>query len=1126
MGSDVKLDLHILNSKDNTLSENSGTLYTTGPMNLKIDGRLKSTGTVESHGDFRMMGKGSFSSAGQFKPRGTVKVHIDQFENLTDVLLNKKASFKGRVFDNKRQILCEDDMDFEVSESLSNAEMSLLKSKKTLTIQNAGQVLNNGFLEGVTGTVVQGARFINNHLVSTLSGSLKLHVTNLINNHVISNAAGPIHLIVTKGENKGKLSAMGTMVVEVMELFTVAQQSKDGDVLAQDSFTLRGPGRLVNDGMIHSKGVFNQEGTLENKREFVAKSIDLKPGSVLENTGTFSSHSTLTGTNIKTLKNTGTITSKDKYHLVVQDFTNSGTLTSQSGEGYLSITKGSNSGTLESHKDLTLFIDHPFESSGVIQSEGYVFVKGKGKLTNKGTLNSKDALSIETSLDNSGTAHGKTVDLLKNSKIDNTQTGAISSDSSIQSIGVLTNDGALEAKTTLTVGNTFTNSGKVHGHKVDLLEGTSVHNKKAGTVCSDSSLNGTDIKVFKNEGSITSKKKYHLEIKDFTNTGTLTSTTGEGYIEIVRGTNGGALSASGALKISIGESLACTGSIASTGAVTFVGKSAHSQLEVKTKEGVVKGEKGVLFQADKGVLTVKSDSLSKISSPEDITFLQGVTLQNKGNVTSKKTLSLSQTSLQNGGTLKGQTLSAPQLESLTNGRGAVVEGENLLVPKLHSLDDKGLIQSGNDFSLKNAQKLNLEGKIVSKGKINISTQIPLVNKGDLSGEGGVSLSSSHLTNTGNITSKSGETLIESSEIVNDGTIRGETKVTITGLNNTRATHIKSLGLISSSKAVQLKANKILMSHQIEGDAIHLDILRFEGGLMKHLKPKTTLKVTSENGISIPLAHVPYGLIINGSFSLPSNLEVEGSLVLSHPCPLTLSKKLSVKGDLIAKISGKFINEGVVTVGKSTTITSNSLQNKGTFSGATTLAITTTGQLLNEQTLFSGGDMTINAGSLNNTKDALIQSSGHLNLTSRSHIHNIEGSIDANTITLNGKTLKNFRKFTPVNRTVGKGKDQHTFKGFTADGTSIPTILSAGKMILNIPQIINEAGHIVSELDSVNPVFHTFHNLSKRLEITEHWKGRRGKKKQEIHPTIIDAVIHARVLELEGDGIKSAETANE
>ena len=589
-----------------------------------------------------------------------------------------------------------------------------------------------------------------------------------------------------------------------------------------------------------------------------------------------------------------------------------------------------NSGSLISQGDLQV-------RTSTLQQQGMLLAQGNnsvvaGQLSNDGEI-SGSSLNIQSGAINNG------------GKLLSTGDARITADS-VQQRGTLSASNTNQ----LNVTGTLNNSGEVSGSSLNIHSGSLLN---SGNLLGSQQ---TDITsgILQQDGTLSSQGRLQLKVADrLSNSGELSGNS----LDITSGTldNSGKMISSGdalltANRLNQDGTLSAQGNAALNIADTFSnsGNMVSQRLQIDAPTLINSGE--MVSHSD---VVMNGDTLQQngsLTARGDAQLTARGWLENQGAISSQNALILNSAQLRNTGSLTAPnlTLNAGQI---TN--SGLLQGTKLLSFHTGQLDNlaAGTISSDNDFALALPQ-LNNSGLITS-GKTLTVTGDQLNNSGEINAASlNATLKNLHNQQGGKLLADD-QLRLQGDALINQGTMAA-------GTLNSDVSQITNSGTVQGDKALSLQGSALtnngtlLSAGQLNVQQQTLD----NSGLMqgKQLTVKADRWKNSGNALS------------EADADLQSDTLVNSGKILGQQSIALNANHTDNSGWLIAQaltLRGDMINSGLIQGNQQITLQGSQLDNQqggqllsdGTLDGDFVA--------LNNHGAMQAGEMTLNAGTLQN-----------------------------------------------------------------------------------------------------------------------------------------------------------------
>ncbi|WP_370426528.1 hemagglutinin repeat-containing protein [Pantoea vagans] len=628
-----------------------------------------------------------------------------------------------------------------------------------------------------------------------------------------------------------------------------------------------------------------------------------------------------------------------------------------------------NSGSLTSQGDLQV-------RTSTLQQQGMLLAQGNnsvvaGQLSNDGEI-SGSSLNIQSGAINNGGRLLSTGDAL------------ISADS-VQQRGTLSASNINQ----LNVTGTLNNSGEVSGSSLNIHSGSLLN---SGNLLGSQQ---TDITsgTLQQDGTLSSQGRLQLKVADrLSNSGELSGNS----LDITSGTldNSGKMISSGdalltANRLNQDGTLSAQGNAALNIADTFSnsGNMISQRLQINAPTLINSGE-----MVSHGDVVINSDTLQQngsLTARGDAQLTARGWLENQGAISSQNALILNSAQLRNTG-----SLTAPNL-TLTAGQitnSGLLQGTKLLSFHTGQLDNlaAGTISFDNDFALALPQ-LNNSGLITS-GKTLTVTGDQLNNSGEINAaslsttlknlhnqQGGKLLADDQLRLQGDAlinqgTMAAGTLNSDVSQITNSGTVQGDKALSLQGsalTNNGTLLSAGQLGVkqqtLDNSGLIQGKQLTVKADHwQNSGNALSETDADLQSDTLVN-----SGKILGQQGIALKSDHTDNsGWLIAQALTLRGDMINSGLIQGNQQITLQGNQLDNQQGGQLLSdgtLDGDFValnNHGAMQAGEMT-FNAGTLQNDGTVLSGKAFTAVINGALTNSGSLLSQQQMNLQAAEIDN-----------------------------------------------------------------------------------------------------------------------------------------------------------------
>ena len=910
-----------------SITDTSGTITATGPLSLQAQtltltgtaiqsgsttaltataGALQTSNTqITSTGDLTAHAAGALSNqSGNWQSGGNIALNGASIDNTGGIVHSSgtlNAATPGILSNSAGQLLAGGNATVN-SASLINDHGQLASNQSTSVTAADGISNQSGVVSGVTALAVNvGSANLNNAGGSLLSG-----------------AASSITAGAT-ANNAGTIAATGPLTI------TTAQFDNTGGTVNSGSTLQAATQALINQGgLIQSTGAMsiNTQGqSLDNTHSgsaggiIAGTTLSMQTGNLDNSAGTIASYGDQTITTPGNLTNTG------------------GTIAAQ----------GSSNSTAPAH--LTLAVQGALTNSGTLYSAGQLQVNAASIADTSGTITTTGPLSLQaqslnlagTTIQSGGTTH-----------LTATQGALQASNTSLTSTGDLT------ASTTGALSN---QSGNWQSAGNIALNGTSVDNT-SGIIHSSGTLNAATPGILSNSG--------------------------------------GQLLAGGNATINSASLINDHGQIASNQATAI-----HALGGISNQSGTISGVTGLAINV--GTASVNNAAGALLSGGSS-TLTAGNTSNAVGTIAATGPLTMATAQLDNtGGTIAstaGNLTLTTEGQSLTNNNGHIQSAATAVVSTGALSNHAGLI-SANALTLATGSVDNTAGNIVAATALQANTQA-LANTGGLIQGGssvvlntqGQTLSNTQSGSTGGIVS-GGSLTVQTGALDNTGgylaSNGNQTIATQGDFTNTGGT-MTTLGGLSATVTGNL-------NNQSGSMAANQDV-----NLISNTLSNTTAQGANHAGsIAGRDVSLVAGTVANQGGSIQSAVDtvVTTSNFDNTGGTASAGQNLTVAATQLTNTGGSLLGNNIVTVNTA------SAAPAGTIASAGTVNLNDSGAYLNSGLLSAQGDLNITASGITNNAGATLTAGHNLTATTAGDLNNAGEISAANNTVLNvGGTLTN------------------------------------------------------------------------------------------------------------------------
>lgn len=736
--------------------------------------------------------------------------------------------------------------------------------------------------------------------------------------------------------------------------FTAPEFITSSGTLVADGLTLDGQ-RITNSGLLQANTQFNlhadaldnlASGALYSVRDLTLDLPQLTNQGLITTDGNLwlkgnalTNAGEINGVNLRldnaSLANqtAGRLLADDQLNVTGTALVNDG----QMAANTLQLTADSlqNHGVMQGDKALTLNAAE-IHNSGALRSDGTLDLRG-ASFENAGELSATDLLFTLTRQMNNR-ADGKIIakkgltltapELLNSGLLAGVNTqlnaGAILNSGTLQGTNALTATGKRlenqQAGKLLSGGElhlqnaTLTNAGLLQGKTLNLATGEWIN---SGNALGEAGVTATVSGSFSNHGNVLSQQQLDLNATNITNQGQLLAKVLTLHGDLL---NSGLLQGSDALAWT-GDQFTnqAQGQVTGGETLTLSGTSLNNQGQIQSRDAALTADtltnSGSVQALDRLKLNVdgRLDNQGAMLS-QNLFELTAAQLFNDGQLAAKS-LTLNTPQITNNGTVQGNDSLTLTTRNLTNAQSGQLVSGSALDLDLDKLDNAGLMQVNQRFTL--------------KGK-------DLLNRGDIQADALDFALSKTLNNQGGIVAKNGATL-NAPTLTNSGTLAGKT-LSLSG------TDIRNSGLVQGNDNADATASRI--TNDAAGKWISGGALTLNGGQL------TNAGAVQGATIGLTATSLDNGGTLNGLNGFTGTFSGK----LTNSGQIQSGGALNVSADSI-------LNPGRMT-GKTLALNARDLTNSGLWQGSDGLTLTgdTLATTATSRTL-TGGTLTLDAGQL-------------------------------------------------------------------------------------------------------------------------------------------------------------------
>ena len=439
-------------------------------------------------------------------------------------------------------------------------------------------------------------------------------------------------------------------------------------------------------------------------------------------------------------------------------------------------------------------------------------------------------------------------------------------------------------------------------------------------------------------------------------------------------------------------------------------------------------------------------------------------LNNAGQLTAGKGLTLQADSADNSGSLVAKGTLSAKAKQLTNS-GKLV-GDTLETDS-DTLDNRGDMLAGQKLKV-TANNVSQGGTVSAKGSADIAARDSLENKtgGSISSDNGLTLKTTQLTNNGTLSAA--QLGLESDAITNSGLMQGSQSLSLLGdnLDNQKAGSIATTGdlvlnlpdftnsgLLTGGGALKLSGDRLTNSGEINAASLISDNSAFNnlsGGKVLATGAMQLTNAQLDNAGQLASDQLELNAVtLNNS----GTVQGSGSLNLKADTLTNQNGGELLTGEKLTLNSGELANDGLLQGGvldvtadnwrnggnalsaqDATVKVRDNLTNSGKILGQQKLDVEAAGtdnsgwlaaqvltlhsDLVNSGLLQGTDGLTLQGGALTSNSSGQILTSGQATVTADTLVNS--GTIQADTLALNAQTLTNRGQWTANNLTLKGG----------------------------------------------------------------------------------------------------------
>lgn len=655
------------------------------------------------------------------------------------------------------------------------------------TISLSGQHITHSGTAKAKSITFTAPQFINNS-GTLVADSLTLDGQRITNSGLLqANTQFNLHADALENLASGALYSVRDLTLDLPELTNQGLITTDGNLWLKGNV-------LTNAGEINGVNLRLDNASLANQAagRLVANGQLSFTGAALVNDGQMAANNVqLTA---DSLRNHGVMQGNDALTLNATEISNSGALRT---DGTLELRGASfeNTGEL-SATDLLFALTRQMNN----RADGKIIAKNGLTLTapallNSGLLAGANTQLIASTILNSGTLQGTNALTATGKQLDN------------QLAGKLLSGGELHLQN-----DKLTNAGLLQGKTLNLATGEWVN---SGNALGEAGVTATVGGTFSNQGNVLSQQQLDLTAANTTNQGQLLAKVLTLHGDLL---NSGLLQGSDALAWTGDRFTNQTqGQVTGGETLTLSGTSLNNQGQIQSRDAALTADtltnSGSVQALDRLKLNVdgRLDNQGAMLS-QNLFELTAAQLFNDGQLAAKS-LTLTTPQLTNTGTVQGNDSLTLATRNLTNAQsGQLISGGSLDLD-LDKLDNAGLMQVNQRFTVKGNDLLN-RGDIQADA-LNFALSKTLNNQGGIVAKNDAVLNAPTLTNGGTL---AGKTLtLSGTDIRNSGLIQGNDNADATASRITN----DAAGKWISGGALTLNGGQLTNAGAVQGATIGL-----------------------------------------------------------------------------------------------------------------------------------------------------------------------------------------------------------------------------------------------------------------------------------------------------------------
>ena len=827
----VSAGLGVAQSSGNTELNNSrGVIQaTSGSLNLSVANLDNTQGSVYAYSDLSLVSSGAITNTGFIAAQGNATLSAKSLNSSSTGVLAAGIKADGTLANSG-------DLNITTTQALDAHGQNLAAGKNSLSSSNVNLSGSQTGGANIDITATSGDVNTANATVATagtLSILAKTHNNQTLNNTQGVLSAGQFNADVANLNNaNGQITQTGTGDTTINLTSPTSIFNNTGGTLATNSANLN----LITNTLINTDGKIQHAGA--DTLHITANTLNNQRGKIVSNNALVIDAGVIdhrsASTTAKNITLTGTSLNNNQGEIV------------QTGNGAMamSITQGleNTAGTLASNGKLTVDAQSLTNNQGQVSALGDLTVnlnatqtagapQNAGALSNlQGLMAANGNIAITAaSVDNT---LGTLASVDKNISV--TTTGATTNVSGKIQAALditLTNAGLSNTRTANTLATSTSPYGSIIGRNIDINTNTQTLDNSGGTVAANQSAN-LQTGALSNDGGLIQTGK---DLVINTHGQSLTNTHAANYTSSNTALNGkGGIASQGTSTFTTGNLNNDAGYIGSQGVLT-----ANTANINNTLGGQIQGLANLTLTASNGT------TIGTINNTGGLIRSAATAALSAGTVTNSNTLSTTPTSSNTNLGIEGKDVSIATA-MLSNNSGAIRADNNITITSAGTVNNNaGLMSAGNTLTLQDVQTQNSQtlaitntdgtliadkvltvtasnlagdGKVLSKGNLNLTLNTDFTNSGQVIANGNATL-----TTTGNITNnaklQAGNTLNLTANNI-DNTVTGEISANTTQVNASNT--LTNRGLIDGVET-QINAGTVnnIGTGRIYGDRISI-----------------------------------------------------------------------------------------------------------------------------------------------------------------------------------------------------------------------------------------------------------------------------------------------------------------